>query len=147
MTDVLTDVKKSLMVHIKDRLPSKELEGGRIFTIADEDCYTDPPKGEYNRPCVYLTFVQRRDRSLLSGTQHFDYMFTVTYEDLLDDEVLRSHLDGLFRRNEPLEFWYFDDEDDQTTTGDTMLVRTWTITENKTDREKNRLKGELTLTF
>jgi len=46
-----------------------------------------------------------------------------------------------------LEFWYFDDEDDQTTTGDTMLVRTWTITENKTDREKNRLKGELTLTF
>jgi hypothetical protein len=74
-------------------------------------------------------------------------MFTVTYEDLLDEEVLRSHLDGLFRRNEPLEFWYFDDEDDQTTTGDTMLVRTWTITENKTDREKNRLKGELTLTF
>jgi hypothetical protein len=137
---MIENIKRSIIENLKGKLPE----------IPAERFHPDPPTGQYKRECVSLTFKEKvATKKQFFGSTVYDYSFDVTLENKESADAVNSRtnsLDGIFYNNEKLPFYNFVGNAKHTRFG-LLLVKSFRIVENAKDREKNRIRAEVVITF
>jgi len=136
----IEDIKRSLLLIAKDRLTSVE----------DKNFYPDPPTGKYLRPCFYLEFIDKKATKGYFGSKLYDYAFNIILENKEASDAVKvrtDEIEELFIRNEMINYYYFANDKLKFKRNGYLTVKNFRVMEGGKEREKNRIKGELVITF
>lgn len=137
---MIEDIKLSVIEAARIKLPE----------IPDEHFHKDPPTGRYDRECLYLSFKEKaRSKKQYFGSVSYDYFFEVVVENKESDKaaLLRTNnIDELFYEWENIPYYHFDNGRKYPRNG-YLVVKKFRAIENAKDREKNRIRAELVITF
>jgi len=136
----IEDIKRSLLLIAKDRLSSVE----------DKNFYPDPPTGKYSRPCFYLEFIDKKSAKSYFGSKLYDYAFNIILENKEASDAVKirnNEIEDLFVINERISFYHFIDENIKYSREGHLTVKNFRIVEGGKERQKNRIRGELVITF
>jgi hypothetical protein len=144
------DVKHSLIENLRilNRLPD----------IDSEKLYPDPPEGDYERPLFYLSYKERvKSKKSTFGMIVWDYHFDAVIEVLEDDpnratnedtvEQKTIFIEKAFFEGEELDFWHFEKGVKYDRADLKLEVSKFRIEEGVRDRQKNRIKASLVISF
>jgi hypothetical protein len=137
---MIEDIKRSLLIPAKERLTSVE----------DKDFYPNPPTGKYSRPCFYLEFVDKKVTKGHFGSIIYDYAFNITLENkeaVNATKIRTDEIEAVFIKNEQIDFYHFVNDKLKTKRNGYLTVKSFRVMEGGKEREKNRIKGELVITF
>jgi hypothetical protein len=137
---MIEDIKRSLLLQAKDRLTS----------VPQESFYPDPPTGIYKRPCFYLEFIDKKVTKGHFGSIIYDYAFNVTLENKEAKNATKirtDEIEAVFIKNEQIDFYHFVDDSIKHRRTGYLTVKNFRVMEGGKEREKNRIKGELVITF
>jgi hypothetical protein len=141
MSSIIQDLKSTLIDTAKTRLTD----------IPNANFHVDLIKGEHERPFCEIIFNQRVKVSKgFLGTVLYDYAFTVTIGNKVDDddpiETRSRQIETLFSEGETINFSHFDEQKKFSRVG-LIRVKTFKVQEGGKDRQGNKIKAELVVTF
>jgi hypothetical protein len=137
---MIEDIKRSLLLIAQNRLMSVE----------NKNYYPDPPTGKYTRPCFYLEFIDKKYGKGYFGCKIFDYSFNIILENKEASDAVKirtDELEGIYIKDEQIDYYHFVNDNFKFRRTGYLIVKNFRIMEGGKERQKNRIRGELVITF